>query len=159
MSTLLPAAPPIILRHARPSDVPAIVRITARESDDACVPLTPAHVMRRLGGWIVACDAAGRIVGSVCLDRIGASRSELRSLVVVRRARGLGVGGQLVERVVRIATRAGLDLVCTTASPHFFARYGFVQRPDEGTPSRHGRTDPRRVVMGLLVLNPTGAFA
>jgi GNAT superfamily N-acetyltransferase len=63
------------------------------------------HVPRRENAWIAELD--GELVGSVFCVRNDDETAKLRLLFVEPRARGLGIGGRLVEECVRFARRCG----------------------------------------------------
>jgi GNAT superfamily N-acetyltransferase len=74
-----------------------VARIVADFADE--------HDPAREAVWIA--EVSGRRAGSImCVDR-GDGVAQLRLLLVEPFARGLGLGGSLVDECVRFATRAG----------------------------------------------------
>jgi amino-acid N-acetyltransferase len=68
------------------------------------------------------------MVGSVGLERFG-RKGLLRSLVVARTARDVGIGGQLLTHAENLARASGISelwLLTTTAAP-FFRRAGYAE--------------------------------
>lgn len=73
-------------------------------------------------------ERAGEIMGCVAVETYG-SHGLLRSLAVATEARGLGLGGRLVEAAEALARErklATLVLLTTTAAP-FFDRLGYAR--------------------------------
>jgi amino-acid N-acetyltransferase len=74
-----------------------------------------------------------------CAELAPLSRSvaEIRSLVVSREARGLHLGRQLVEELLRRAEIAGFQKLCAfTHSPAYFVHMGFSIVPHVWLPEK-----------------------
>ena len=79
-----------------------------------------------LSGFLVAVDDAGAIVGSVCLEPLGAD-ALLRSLAVALHLRATGLGKSLlraIEREAKARAYASLWLL-TTSERRFFEYHGY----------------------------------
>lgn len=103
------------LAPARAADLPAVRRLLRRCGLPA--DLETAH------GCVVLRSGTG-LAGCVALERYGRD-GLLRSLAVRPQRRAEGLGGRLVEAVVRRARRSGvlrLWLLTTTADAYFAAR-------------------------------------
>jgi len=106
--------------------------------------LSEGHLLpRALGEILVHVD---RFVVAVHDDEVMAfaelaplSRSvaEVRSMVVSRQARSLGVGRRIVDELIRRAAAAGFDKLCAfTHSPGYFVHLGFSIVPHAWLPEK-----------------------
>lgn len=110
----------ISITAARTDEVPVIVDLLRTEQlphgDLAAQPVM----------FLVARDHAGNVVGSVGAEVYG-EEALLRSLVVAPAARGVGLGGRLVETLERTAFGLGVRRwwLLTATAERFFAARGF----------------------------------
>ena len=75
--------------------------------------------------FVVAADG-DRILGFAELAALSPKVAEVRSLVVSRDARGLGMGRRIVDQLVARAAGAGFRTLCAfTHSPAYFVHMGF----------------------------------
>ncbi|HSI32214.1 MAG TPA: N-acetyltransferase [Tepidisphaeraceae bacterium] len=80
-------------------------------------------------------DGTGEVLGCVALSVIWADLTEVRSLAVDDKARGKGIGSQLVKWCVDEARRLGIrKLMSLTYEERFFAKLGFVVVQKETLP-------------------------
>lgn len=70
-----------------------------------------------------------KIVGCACLDVGGVV--ELRSIAVFPAYRNRGIGGRLVDAILRRAAMLTNTVYLRTTSPGFFKKTGFQRLPDE----------------------------
>ena len=106
--------------------------------------LAEGHLLPRELGEIVV--HAHRFIVAVLGDEVLAcaelaplSRSvaEVRSMVVSREARGLGVGRRMVDELLQRASIAGFDKLCAfTHSPGYFVHLGFSIVPHVWLPEK-----------------------
>jgi amino-acid N-acetyltransferase len=85
--------------------------------------------------WVaeLVSEHGAELVGCGALHVLWEDIAEIRSIAVLPHVSRLGVGGQLVERLVQLARELGLArLFVLTFETRFFARYGFVEI--DGTP-------------------------
>ncbi|BCB86681.1 bifunctional helix-turn-helix transcriptional regulator/GNAT family N-acetyltransferase [Phytohabitans suffuscus] len=139
-----PPADLVVLRPPAPGDLGWVVQrhgaIYAREfgwdeSFEALVARVVAdfaagHDPRREAAWIAEVDGAP--VGCVMCVRRDETTAQLRLLLVEPGARGLGVGGRLVEECLRFARRAGYTRIMlwtydkTVDAHRIYQRLGFT---------------------------------
>jgi amino-acid N-acetyltransferase len=111
------------IRPATPEDFSGVVRLL-QASDLPTAGLDPS-----LSDFLVAEDR-GRMVGAVGLEVYG-EYALLRSAVVDSENRGIGVGQDLIERLLLRAGSRGVREVylLTTTAERYFPRFGFVSIP------------------------------
>ncbi len=133
----IPDPDSIALRTADANEAAAIHELIVEH-------LAEGHLLPRELGEIVV--HAHRFVVAVrgdevlaCAELAPLSRSvaEVRSLVVSREARRLGVGRRLIDELLRRASMAGFDKLCAfTHSPGYFVHLGFSIVPHAWLPEK-----------------------
>ena len=126
----------LVFRPARTSDVSAIRRLVDTYAPDrrllskATVTLyesVPEFIVGEVDGEVVACGA---------VHVMWEDLAEVRTVAVDPDMRGKGVGGVLLDNLVRRARDLGVKRVfCLTFETEFFAGRGFVEI--DGTPVDH----------------------
>ncbi len=130
----------VALRSATAAEAPALHaliqahlaegRLLAREIDELAV-----HASR-----FVVATRRGRIIGCAELAPLSGHVGEIRSLVVDRNARALGIGRQLVAELQRRAERDGFAKLCAfTHDAGYFVRMGFSLVPHMWVPEKIAR--------------------
>lgn len=92
------------------------------------LPRSLDFVSMRCHEFIVATDEEDRVIGCVHLDEYSPSIAELRSLAVAPSAQGLGLGRELVQATIELATRREYAILFAVSNDEaFFARFGFAR--------------------------------
>jgi amino-acid N-acetyltransferase len=132
-----PGPATVRVRRARLEDVPALERfIAAYTGDGTLLPRGRANLRQHLGDFRLAW-AGGRLVGCGALQRVHRGLAEIRSVAVHPEWRGAGLGGRIVQGLVRDARRQGIArLFCLTRRVSFFARHGFAVVSMESFPHK-----------------------
>jgi len=110
----------VVLRSARPGDIPEIERLLAAEW------LPPMAITEFLPSfWVLERD--GRVAGCAGIEIYGEA-AVLRSVAVAPELRGTGEGDQLVRTALDYAREheAKTVYLFTMHAAPFFARHGFV---------------------------------
>ena len=124
-----PSKHTIVIRAASEEDVPAIQGLL-RDSD------LPADDAGEHWKTFLVAVSGSEVIGTVGLEITGSS-GLLRSLVVVKNLRGIGIGKNLYEEIVERARLLGvreLGLLTTTAEG-FFSREGFRKQEASNIPA------------------------
>ncbi|MGE3277876.1 MAG: GNAT family N-acetyltransferase [Vicinamibacterales bacterium] len=137
VAVAVPGRAPIVLRTAQPAEAPAILAlIEAHLAEGHLLPRTLEDVESRTDGFVVAM-VDGQLVGCAELAPLSGTVAEVRSLVVSREARALGLGTRLVAELDRRARIDGFaKLVAFTHQPGYFVRMGFTIVPHLWVPEK-----------------------
>lgn len=139
----------VVLRDPAPGDIGWVVQqhgeVYAREygwnsTFEALVAEIAAQFLRKFQPawekcWIAELD--GERVGAVFVVRKSATVAQLRMLVLAPRARGLGLGGRLVDECIAFARAKGYRKMvlwtnsCLTAARAIYAKRGFTLTKSE----------------------------
>jgi amino-acid N-acetyltransferase len=124
-------------RPATVDDAPALhALITAHQEEGHLLPRELAELAIHAPRFVVAVRR-GRIVGCAELAPLGGRVAEVRSLVVDRRARALGIGRELVTALQRRARIDGFEKLCAfTHDAGYFVRMGFSIVPHVWLPEK-----------------------
>jgi amino-acid N-acetyltransferase len=131
----------ISLRAATPADAPALHALIASHLEEGrLLPRTLDELTVHAPRFVVAVESAPageRVVGCAELAPLSPSVAEVRSLVVDKDARRLGLGEQMVEALATRARRGGYARLCAFAhEPAFFVRRGFSIVPHTWVPEK-----------------------
>ncbi len=115
------AAPKVVLRPARPSDMPAIRALIRRYPEKLVqqdLPRAPSFF---------AAFARSRLIGCCALQVYSRRLAEVRSLAVEEEFQRQGVAGKLVARCLdRARERKVKQVLAVSGDPDFFQRSGFA---------------------------------
>ena len=127
----------ITLRTAAAGDATALDElIDGHLAEGHLLPRQLGEILVHAHRFVVAVHD-GEVVGCAELAPLSRTTAEIRSLVVSRTARGLGVGRRLVEELVSRATGAGFEKLCAFAhAPSYFVHLGFSIVPHEWLPEK-----------------------
>jgi amino-acid N-acetyltransferase len=116
----------LVIRPASAADADAIRELIEEHLEEGhLLPREPGEILLHSSRFVVACDGK-RVVACADLAPLSPSVAEVRSLVVDRDARGLGLGRQIVDQLVARAGRGGFRTLCAfTHSPAYFVHMGF----------------------------------
>jgi amino-acid N-acetyltransferase len=131
----------ISLRTAVAADAPALhALIAAHLEEGRLLPRALDELMVHAPRFVVAVETtagAERIVGCAELAPLSQEVAEIRSLVVDKGARRLGLGQQMVEALQWRAHSEGYDKLCAFAhEPRFFVHRGFSIVPHTWVPEK-----------------------
>jgi N-acetylglutamate synthase-like GNAT family acetyltransferase len=127
----------IVRRAATAADAPAIHALIVEHLDEGhLLPRTLAEVTVHAHRFVVAA-ARDRLVACGELAPLSRAVGEVRSRVVTRDARRLGLGAEIIEELVQRATAAGFDRLCAfTHAPAYFVQLGFSIVPHVWLPEK-----------------------
>lgn len=125
------------LRAATAADAPAIHALIIEHLDEGhLLPRTLDEVAAHAHRFVVAADR-DRLVACGELAPLSRAVGEVRSLVVTRDARRLGLGADIVDQLVHRATAAGFDTLCAFShAPSYFVQFGFSIVPHVWLPEK-----------------------
>lgn len=134
-ATAPPGAPEarIVVERARTRDVPVIRSLVAPYAEQrVLISKDVVTYYEAVPEFRVARDVAtGEVLGCGALHVMWEDLAEIRTLAVARIARGRGIGGLLVDRLLEDARALGVARVfCLTFETRFFEAHGF--EPIEG---------------------------
>jgi amino-acid N-acetyltransferase len=122
----------LVARRARTDDVTAIKELVDSYAGRVLLAkdlITLYETVQEF--WVVELD--GRIVGCGALHVLWVDLAEVRTVAVDPALAGRGIGGVLVEALLRTAREVGVRRVFVlTFEREFFGRFGFVEI--DGTP-------------------------
>jgi amino-acid N-acetyltransferase len=111
------------ISNASPSELGDILALLSK------VDLPHEGVAERLGGFMVARDTEGKLVGTIGLERYG-STGLLRSAAVAPDYQNSGLGSCLTATLLEHAVNDGVEkvvLLTSTARDFFARRFGFSE--------------------------------
>jgi amino-acid N-acetyltransferase len=127
----------ISLRSATPAEAAALHElISSHAVEGHLLPRSLDELTLRAPRFVVAVRRR-RIIGCAELAPLSSAVAEVRSLVVHRDARALGIGRRIVDELQRRARLEGYDRLCAFAhEPGYFVRMGFSIVPHVWVPEK-----------------------
>ncbi len=127
----------VTYRAGLAADAPVLhALIAAHAAEGHLLPRDLADLTAHAARFVVALRD-GRIVGCAELAPLGGSVAEIRSLVVDRSARALGIGSALVAELRQRARIDGFERLCAfTHDARYFVRLGFSIVPHVWVPEK-----------------------
>ncbi len=125
----------ILYRKATLADIPAMQRLVSPEVNSGLILMrSDDELSTNIRSYTLAFEGDA-LAGFCALHIHTPSLAEIRSLVVIERLRGHGIGTSLVEHALEEASRLGLKQVLTlTYQQHFFEHLDFIEIPKESIP-------------------------
>jgi amino-acid N-acetyltransferase len=135
------SAAAISLRAAVAADAPALHALIGSHLEEGrLLPRTLDELAVHAPRFVVAVEPSSsgdRIVGCAELAPLSQSVAEVRSLVVDKDVRRLGLGEQMVQALAARARSEGYDKLCAFAhEPRFFVHRGFSIVPHTWVPEK-----------------------
>jgi amino-acid N-acetyltransferase len=126
-----------IVRRATAGDVPAIHRLlTTHAGEGHLLPRALCDLTEHATRFLVA-TVRGRVVGCAELAPLSPNMAEVRSLVVSRQSRGLGLGRLLIDELRKRGRAQGFDQLCAfTQASEFFVGLDFAVVPHASVPEK-----------------------
>ena len=133
----VPDAESVALRTAVADDAGAIHELIDKYlSEGHLLPRALGEILVHVDRFVVAVHD-DEVVAFAELAPLSRSVAEVRSMVVSRQARSLGVGRRIVDALIRRAAAAGFDKLCAfTHSPGYFVHLGFSIVPHAWLPEK-----------------------
>ena len=133
----VPEAESITLRTATADDAGVIHELIDEYiSEGHLLPRALGEILVHADRFVVAVHDDD-VVAFAELAPLSRSVAEVRSMVVSRQARSLGVGRRIVDALVRRAAAAGFEKLCAfTHSPGYFVHLGFSIVPHAWLPDK-----------------------
>jgi amino-acid N-acetyltransferase len=131
------SADSVTLRTATVAEAPAIhALIRSHVAEGHLLPRELDEIVVRHDRFVVAMYRR-HIVACAELAPLSSKVAEVRSLVVSREARSLGLGRRIVGELIRRASVAGFRKICAfTHSPGYFVHMGFSIVPHTWLPEK-----------------------
>ena len=117
----------MMIEPATINDTRAIVSIfIANQGDPGLFQEREAEVERKLGDFLVARDADGKVVACAGLHRDSRELAEIYGVAVLPELQGQGIGAKLIRRCKEQAAAGQVTyLWLATIKPEYFRRYSF----------------------------------
>jgi amino-acid N-acetyltransferase len=127
----------VVMRQATADDATALYAlISAHRAEGHLLPREPEELARHADRFVV-CELDGKIKACAELAPLSRRVAEVRSLVVAKSFRRVGVAARLVGELTSRARAAGFESVCAfTHDARFFVRQNFSIVPHLWLPEK-----------------------
>jgi len=116
----------LIIRQATRADTEALHGLISEHLDEGHLLPRSRDDLRRHAERFVVCEVAGDLTACAELAPLSPRVAEVRSLVVSRRFRRVGLAARLITELRARGVRAGFETLCAfTHDPRFFVRQNF----------------------------------
>ncbi|MGP3984632.1 amino-acid N-acetyltransferase [Streptomyces sp. KR80] len=125
-----PVSKEVTVRRARTSDVPAVRRlIDVYVRDGILLDKAMVTLYEDIQEfWVAERDEDGEVIGCGALHVMWEDLAEVRTLAVDPQLKGVGVGHQVLAKLLQTARWLGVRRIfCLTFELDFFAKHGFVE--------------------------------
>lgn len=126
---------PIDYRKATLNDIATMQDIVRPEVDSGVILMrSDNEIATNIRSYLLACSDDG-VIGFLALHVHTPELAEIRSLIVDKAFRSLGVGKSLIRHALDEASSLGLkEVLSLTYHQHFFEKLGFEEIPKESLP-------------------------
>jgi amino-acid N-acetyltransferase len=130
----------VVIRTATSNDAEALdALIRSHQAEGHLLPRNVDEIRRRADQFVV-CEAAGTLQACAELAPLSSTVAEVRSLVVSRDFRRVGIAARMVDEVRKRAQAAGFtSLTAFTHDARFFVRQNFSIVPHTFVPEKIAR--------------------
>lgn len=127
----------LTIRQAAPADADALFTLISAHLDEGHLLPRTLDDLRKHAERFVVCEVAGEITACAELAPLSPRVAEVRSLVVSRKFRRVGLAARLVTELQARGRRAGFEtLSAFTHDPRFFVRQNFSIVPHLWLPEK-----------------------
>ena len=123
----------VLIRPAKTSDIKDIRKLIDEYSAGRRLLQKETETLYESVQEFTVAEKDGEVVGCGALHVLWEDLAEVRTMAVDESLRGIGVGHQILEAIVKKASDVGVKRIfCLTFETAFFARHGFIEI--QGTP-------------------------
>jgi amino-acid N-acetyltransferase len=117
----------IRIQPAAEEDIAGIAAlVNGFAAENLMLPRSEESILQSLPDWLVAVADGSQLLGCGSLVALTEELVEIRSLAVAPQGQGKGIGRQIVQELVQIATARGYAQICAlTLQEAFFEKLGF----------------------------------
>jgi amino-acid N-acetyltransferase len=127
----------LTIRHATAADAEALHALISGHQREGHLLPRDLEELRRHAGRFIVCDVAGEITACAELAPLSAEVAEVRSLVVARHFRRVGLAARMVDELRKRAKSMGYETLCAfTHDARFFVRQNFSIVPHLMVPEK-----------------------